>query len=266
LTEAIALGHDLGHTPFGHTGEDALSDSIERYVFKQESTSANNPNNHNHLNHNHLNPNHPTIDGFRHNEQSIRVVEIIEKDGQGLNLTKEVRDGILHHTGFTKASTLEGQIVAIADRIAYVNHDTDDAIRAGIITSADLPKSTHLVLGDNNSARIAKMVGAMISTSDGKDEIKMEASTWEAMMELRAFLFEEVYKSDVVIREVPKAIRLVGALFDHYLSQIDDVPIEYRRISGDNDLVAVKDYIAGMTDRYAVQAYESAFVPYGWKE
>ncbi|WP_139653194.1 deoxyguanosinetriphosphate triphosphohydrolase [Raoultibacter phocaeensis] len=242
LTEAIALGHDLGHTPFGHTGEEALSICLARHT----GVSYEGPDN-------------PLL--YHHNVQSLRVVEVIENGGKGLNLTPEVRDGIVCHTGDERAETLEGRIVATADRIAYVNHDIDDAIRAGVLRESDLPDSTHEVLGPDHSSRIQTLVLDMVKTSADRDDIAMSEQVWDAMSELRSFLFERVYMAPVVMAEVRKAMHLIGDVFDYYVEHIDEVPDEYRAISGGDDLRAVTDYVAGMTDRYAKSLYQELFVP-----
>ena len=243
LTEAISLGHDLGHTPFGHTGEEALARSIAR--------------------HRGIDPASPEAEAlYRHNEQSLRVVERIENGGKGLNLTPEVRDGILTHTGDLRAETLEGRIVGTADRIAYVNHDIDDAIRAGILSEGDLPDTTHAVLGPDHSSRIQTLVMDMVETSAAADDIRMSDSVWDAMMELRAFLFARVYTAPVVMAEVDKATRLVGALFDYYVAHTEEVPEEYRAIAEGDDLRAVTDYVAGMTDRFAKNLFQQLFIPH----
>ena len=243
LTEAISLGHDLGHTPFGHTGEEALARSIAR--------------------HRGIDPASPEAEAlYRHNEQSLRVVERIENGGKGLNLTPEVRDGILNHTGDLRAETLEGRIVGTADRIAYVNHDIDDAIRAGILSEGDLPDTTHAVLGPDHSSRIQTLVMDMVETSAAADDIRMSDSVWDAMMELRAFLFARVYTAPVVMAEVDKATRLVGALFDYYVAHTEEVPEEYRVIAEGDDLRAVTDYVAGMTDRFAKNLFQQLFIPH----
>lgn len=244
LTEAIALAHDLGHTPFGHTGEDALSLCLARYRGLDPAQSH------------HL---------YRHNVQSLRVVDVIENEGRGLNLTHEVRDGILCHTGDTKADTLEGRIVATADRIAYVNHDIDDALRAGVISEDVLPKSTHDILGAGHSERIATLVSDMIHASDSNEDIVMSPRIWEAMMELRQFLFDNVYTRSDAKTEEPKALGLVCALFDYYIEHIAEVPEEYRLVAEGKDDVAVVDYVAGMTDRYATATYEKLFIPFSWR-
>ena len=246
LTEAISLGHDLGHTPFGHAGEEALSRCLARHGRQPRADADDDPR------------------GallYRHNEQSLRVVERIENGGKGLNLTPEVRDGILRHTGSVRAETLEGRVVATADRIAYVNHDIDDAIRAGILKEADLPVSTHEVLGPDHSARIEALVLDMVQTSAVCDDIRMSDRVWDAMMELRLFLFKAVYTAPVVLAETEKAGRLIEAMFDYYVDHLDEIPSEYRDISEGDPLTAVCDYIAGMTDRYARSRFKSLFVP-----
>lgn len=247
LTEAISLGHDLGHTPFGHAGEEALSRCLARHGRQPRADADGDPR------------------GallYRHNEQSLRVVERIENGGKGLNLTPEVRDGILNHTGDLRAETLEGRIVGTADRIAYVNHDIDDAIRAGILSEGDLPDTTHAVLGPDHSSRIQTLVMDMVETSAAADDIRMSDSVWDAMMELRAFLFARVYTAPVVMAEVDKATRLVGALFDYYVAHTEEVPEEYRAIAEGDDLSAVTDYVAGMTDRFAKNLFQQLFIPH----
>ncbi len=242
LAEAIALGHDLGHTPFGHTGEGALCDCLARHRgvgFSDDAVSRQ----------------------FHHNEQSLRVVERIENGGVGLNLTVEVRDGILHHTGSVRAETMEGRIVAIADRIAYVNHDIDDAIRAGMLTEDALPASTHALLGLDHSSRIETLVRDMVETSAVRDDIALSEPVWDAMSELRRFLFANVYTAPAVMVEVDKAKCLIKHLFDYYVEHIGEVPEEYRAISDGDDLRAVTDYIAGMTDRFATATFMRLFVP-----
>lgn len=245
LTEAIALGHDLGHTPFGHVGEQAISACLAR--------------------HRGLDPDLPENQHlYRHNVQSLRVVDVIENNGKGLNLTAEVRDGIVCHTGAQRAETLEGRIVATADRIAYVNHDIDDAIRAGVLLESDLPESTHRLLGENHSARIQTLVHDMIETSVEEDDITMSPVIWDAMMELRAFLFENVYTSDPVMIEVAKAKHLVEDLFDYFVRHYDKVPEEFKEISGGDPLRAVTDHVSGMTDRYAQNFFKDMFIPHSW--
>ncbi len=228
LVEAIALGHDLGHTPFGHTGEEALS----RALFAHDRS-------------------------FRHNEHSLRVVDHLEKDGHGLNLTLEVRDGILNHSGKGYPSTREGEIVRIADRIAYVNHDVDDALRAGTISREDLPEKPLAVLGDKMSVRIDWLVRDMISASRDKREITLSTDGFDALMELRSWLFEHVYHNPSS-RENEKAGGVVAALFDYYL----DHPGE-RAKSDPDPITETVDFVAGMTDRYALANYRRLFMPHG---
>jgi dGTPase len=228
LAEAIALGHDLGHTPFGHTGEDALSQARVAYGRT-----------------------------FRHNEHSLRVVDHLEKEREGLNLTLEVRDGILNHTGNGYPSTREAEIVRIADRIAYVNHDVDDALRAGIISWGDLPTEPLSVLGEKMSVRIDTLVRDMISNSKEKGEISLSGTVYEALMELRAWLFDHVYL-DPGSREKEKAAGVVVALFEHYLEHPDE-----RARSDSDPLLETVDFVAGMTDRYALATYRRLFLPRG---
>lgn len=237
LVEAIALGHDLGHTPFGHTGEEALRDCLAKYATGSDAPS------------------------FSHNTHSLRVVELIENEGRGLNLTPEVRDGILCHTGPQRSESLEGRIVAVADRIAYVNHDIDDALRAGILREGELPLSTHEVLGHDHSARIETLVSDCVTTSAEQGDIQLSEPVWDAMMELRSFLFDNVYRSEVVNREVRKAYHLIQDLFGYFLRHVDRIPKEYRVINEDDELGAVRDYVAGMTDRYARSLFEDLFIP-----
>ncbi|MGI6678369.1 MAG: deoxyguanosinetriphosphate triphosphohydrolase [Dehalobacterium sp.] len=230
LTEAIALGHDLGHTPFGHAGEEALDEMMK--------------------------------DGFRHNHQSLRIVEKIE-GGRGLNLTWEVRDGILHHTGPMKPATLEGQVVKIADRIAYINHDIDDAIQGKIISKSDLPFSCLKVLGSRHSERINTMVKDLIKCSINREEIGMSSEIKSAMDELRSFLFKRVYIGSKAKWEETKAKDMLKILFSYYLKHPEVLPQEYR--SGDEHEVQVCDYVAGMTDRYAIAQFNEIFVPGGFR-
>lgn len=226
LTEAIALGHDLGHTPFGHTGEEALARLLA-----------------------------PHGRTFRHNEHSLRVVDKLEKEGKGLNLTYEVRDGILHHTGEGYPSTREGEIVRIADRIAYVNHDIDDALRAGIISLRDLPQGPIAVLGEKTSARIDTLVRDMISSSMQKGEISLSDNVYEAMIELRTWLFRNVYRNPD-LREESKAESVIAGLFEYYLEHSEE-----RARSDPDPITETVDFIAGMTDRYALTTYERLFLP-----
>jgi dGTPase len=227
LAEAIALGHDLGHTPFGHTGEEALSRALAAHGRS-----------------------------FRHNEHSLRVVDHLEKRGAGLNLTLEVRDGILNHTGKGYPSTREGEIVRVADRIGYVNHDVDDALRAGIISWEDLPKRPLAVLGEKMSARIGTLVRDMISTSEKRGEISLSDEVYEALMELRTWLFKHVYNPRS--RENQKAAGVVVALFGYYLEHTEE-----RAKSDPDPIVETVDFVAGMTDRYALATYTRLFLPRG---
>jgi dGTPase len=242
LTEAIALGHDLGHTPFGHTGEEAL-DAVLR-----EAASAH--------------PDAPT--SYRHNLQSLRIVEHLEYEGRGLNLTWEVRDGILGHTGEHVPETLEGRVVRIADRIAYVNHDIDDAVRAKVLSEEELPREPLKVLGPNPGARITTMVTDLIASSRDLSDITMSDTVWDAMMELRAYLFENVYFSDRAKAEEPKAFRVVQKLFRHYLEHPEEMPEEFRGSRDSEPVQLVVDYVAGMTDRFAIREFERLFIPKKW--
>ena len=233
LTEAIALGHDLGHTPFGHTGEAVLDEICPQ--------------------------------GFRHNEQSLRVVDVLERSG-GLNLTFEVRDGILCHTGGKQAATLEGRIVRFADKIAYINHDIDDALRGGVLTEEDLPKEFTDVLGTRHSQRIDTLIKAVIGASIEQDDILMEEETYAAMMGLRAFMFERVYLNPGPKGEETKARGIIRALYQKLTEDPDLVPKAQFGLSGTQQLeVVVTDYIAGMSDRYAVAKFNELFVPAFWQ-
>lgn len=232
LTEAIALGHDLGHTPFGHLGEQALSPFLGR--------------------------------PFRHNEQSLRIVDHLERDGEGLNLSWEVRDGIVNHTwSMPPPSTPEAQLVRFADRIAYVNHDVDDAVRAGVLSPDALPEAAVSVLGRTYSKRIGTLVRDLVQHSADGPEVRLSEEVSRALDVLRDFLFERVYLRDEARAEQEKAISLVRALFSYYLEHPDEVPQEYHRAPGDLP-TRVADYIAGMTDRYALRTYEQLFLPQGW--
>ncbi|MBP1561280.1 MAG: deoxyguanosinetriphosphate triphosphohydrolase [Oscillospiraceae bacterium] len=231
LTEAIALGHDLGHTPFGHSGEDILNE-ICPY-------------------------------GFKHYLQSVRVVDYIEKNGKGLNLTYEVKNGIACHTNKV-AVTKEGYIVRLADKIAYINHDIDDAIRAGMLKEEDLPKSATDILGTSKSQRITTLIMSIIE--NGVQDIRMGDEVKKAHDELRAFMFANVYKNSVAKAEEAKAKALVEKLYMYFLRYPDKLPEEYKKIMAKfNKERAVCDYIAGMTDVYAVNLYNELFIPKGWK-
>lgn len=234
LTEAIALGHDLGHTPFGHAGEIALSDCLGR--------------------------------PFHHNEQSLRVVDVLENDGQGLNLTYEVRMGILGHTGDRIPETLEGQIVRISDRFAYVNHDIDDAIRAGILSSEDIPDSVTAVLGSSYRQRINNLVCDVIDTSREAGSIVMSHKVSEALSELRGFLFERVYRNPVAKGEESKAKDMLCQLYEYYTANPQALPETFQpQLSFEGMERTVCDYIAGMTDNYAVDKYTEIFIPATWQ-
>ena len=228
LAEAISLGHDLGHTPFGHTGEEALSRALSAHGR-----------------------------AFRHNEHSLRVVDQLERGGVGLNLTVEVRDGIRNHTGETHPSTREGEIVRIADRIAYVNHDVDDALRAGIIRREHLPAGPISTLGEQMSARIDTLVRDMISNSRAKGEISLSDGVYVALMELRSWLFRNVY-NDPRSGENEKAAGVIVNLFEYYLEHP-----EARAASDPEPITETVDFVAGMTDRYALATYRKLFLPRG---
>jgi len=232
LTEAIALGHDLGHTPFGHLGEEALTPFLGR--------------------------------AFRHNEQSLRVVDFLENDGHGLNLSWEVRDGILNHPwSMPLPATLEGQVARFADRLAYVNHDVDDAVRAGLLRPEDLPPASTAVLGRTHDERVNTLVTDLVEHSRDRDEIGLSEAVLGALDVLRSFLFEGVYLRPEARAEQEKAVSLVRALFSYYLEHPEAVPAEYRAVPGDM-ATQVADYIAGMTDRFALRTYEQLFLPQGW--
>lgn len=235
LAEAISLGHDLGHTPFGHIGEEALSQALEKRTGHR----------------------------FEHNRQSLRVVRSLENDGRGLNLCREVEDGILNHTGPQKPATLEGCIVRIADRVAYINHDIDDALRAGIIVPEDLPEEEILLLGGNSSQRIDALVHDLVNSSRQKAEILQSPPLKAAMDNLRAFLFKRVYIGLVYKRETERVSRLVESLFSYYLEHPEFLP--GWNAGADNGLAEkVADYIAGMTDRFAIRTFKDLFLPSEW--
>ncbi|MGI6731353.1 MAG: deoxyguanosinetriphosphate triphosphohydrolase [Anaerovoracaceae bacterium] len=238
LTEAIAMGHDLGHTPFGHNGECFLDEK------------------------------HP--DGFKHNKQSLRVVDILETNERrrGMNLTFEVRDGILNHTGDKIPQTLEGQVVRFSDRIAYINHDIDDAIRGGIIKENDIPKKITNCLGDSHRMRVNNMVMDIIKNSDCKSKISMSKERLEAMNELRDFMFENVYYNKVVKKdeELDKIRNMIFTLYDYFIAHPNELPAENLALSEEFSInEVVKDHIAGMSDRYALNLFNQLFIPKGWK-
>jgi len=201
---------------------------------------------------------------FRHNRQSLRIVEHLEYEGRGLNLTWEVRDGILGHTGDHVPATLEGQIVRIADRIAYVNHDIDDAIRGGVLSADELPSKPCDVLGHTHGLRIKSMVDDMIAVSADSSEIRMSPAVWDAMMELRQYLFDNVYFSDRAKAEEPKAYRVVQTLFEHFLGHPEDMSPDACPEDESQLVRCVVDYVAGMTDRFAIREFERLFIPQKW--
>ncbi|MCI9474509.1 MAG: deoxyguanosinetriphosphate triphosphohydrolase [Flavonifractor sp.] len=233
LAEAAAYGHDLGHTPFGHAGERVLNEIMPG--------------------------------GFAHNEQSLRVVDRLEQEGEGLNLTYEVRRGILCHTGPHKAETLEGQLLRLADKIAYINHDIDDAIRGRIIYPIDIPLAVSQVLGFTHSARIDALVRDVIESSQGKNEITQSPACREAMMDLRDFMFAFVYHNPVAKGEEGKAQDLLRRLFEAYRANPDKLPPEFQDIYAKEGIDrAVCDYISGMTDKFAVEQFGELFIPKSW--
>ena len=234
LAEAIAMGHDLGHTPFGHAGEVALTKCLGK--------------------------------PFRHNEQSLRVVDILEKDGLGLNLTYEVRNGILCHTGDPWPETLEGMVVRRSDQIAYVNHDIDDAIRAGILSNDDLPKEITDLLGHDHSARINALVNDAIVTSREAGTVMLSPQVDKALKDLRSYMFEHVYRNPVAKGEERKAKDMLQRLFEYYYTHPEALPEDFHpQLSFDGMERTVCDYIAGMTDKYAVDKFAELFIPMGWQ-
>ena len=234
LTEAAALGHDLGHTPFGHAGEAALQTCYDP--------------------------------GFTHYKQSLRVVEKLENNGEGLNLTWEVRNGIVNHTGKNVAATLEGVIVKFADRIAYINHDIDDACRAGILSERDIPAALRDVLGEGHSDRINNMVMSLVRESENRPYIAMEPEISAATDSLRAFLFERVYLNPLAKSEESKAQDMLMFLFEYYVKHPEKLPELYRRRCGiDSVERCACDFISGMTDRYAIEVYTDLCIPKVWK-
>ncbi|KMZ53248.1 deoxyguanosinetriphosphate triphosphohydrolase [Dorea sp. D27] len=236
LVEAIALGHDLGHTPFGHAGERALND---------------------------VNP-----DGFRHNEQSVRVVECLEKQGEGLNLTWEVLDGVLNHKSSGSPHTLEGQIVQLSDKIAYINHDIDDAVRGGILKEEDIPARYTDILGNTTKVRLDTMIHNVITNSMNQPKISMSQEVREATLGLRRFMFENVYQNPTAKGEEVKAVNMITNLYEYYIRHMELLPGQYLSMMDANGVSReqiVCDYIAGMTDTYAVKKFEEFFVPESWK-
>ena len=236
LVEAIALGHDLGHTPFGHVGERALS----KYTSKP----------------------------FCHNEQSVRVVECLEKDGKGLNLTWEVRDGIRNHKSSCHPATLEGKIVRLSDKIAYVNHDIDDGIRAGVMTEDMLPKQCTEILGHSTRDRIDNLIHAVVNTSKDIEDVVMPEDYQQAFQELRSFMFRDLYTNPVAKSEEIKAERLISMLYEEFMEHLEWLPEEYQMFiaQGETKEIVICDYIAGMTDNYAVDMANKIFIPKSWSK
>lgn len=233
LTEAISLGHDLGHTPFGHAGERALDELMAAYG------------------------------GFQHYIQSVRIVEQLENDGRGLNLTREVRNGIACHTKGTPADTLEGRIVRLADRVAYVNHDMDDAIRGGILKETDVPSAVRTHLGETREQRIDALVTSIVQNSG--EDIRMDDTTARYFDELHTFLRDNLYHNSVAKVEEKKVDTLIQQMFCYYLEHTEKLPAEYIETARKEDTrVAICDYIASMTDNYAVETYHTLFIPRGW--
>lgn len=237
LVEAIALGHDLGHTPFGHAGERAL--------------------------------NTVSPSGFEHNEQSVRVVEVLEKDGRGLNLTWEVRDGILNHQTKSMPHTLEGKIVRLSDKIAYIHHDMDDAIKAGVLCEDDIPKELRNTLGNTTTKRFDKFVHDIITNSQGVDDIRMSDEIQQAMYDMRRFMFENVYHNPIVKHEEGKAEELVKSLYEYYMDHSDKLPDKYVMLMnerGDSLDRVVCDYVSTMSDKYAINQFQKLFMPDSWRD
>ncbi len=233
LAEAIALGHDLGHTPFGHAGERVLAS---------------------------LSPN-----GFQHNVQSLRVVDVLEKEGKGLNLTFEVRDGILNHKKSGNPATLEGKAVSLADRIAYVNHDIEDAIRADLLKESDLPRTDIRVLGGSSRDRINTMITSIYENSIGKNAVTMGEKESAALEHLRSFMFEKVYITPVSMKEEERAKRMLSAMYDYFMKNKDKLPAFYLGLSEQYPLEQVIcDYLSSMTDKFAVAVFDNIFVPHSW--
>ncbi len=235
LVEAIALGHDLGHTPFGHSGESMLNELCDG--------------------------------GFRHNEQSVRIIEKLEKDGKGLNLTWEVRDGIMNHQTSSMPATLEGQIVRLSDKIAYIHHDIDDAVRAQVMREEEVPMEYRKVLGMSTKERLSTMIHDIIFHSEGKNEISMSPDVEVAMKGLREFMFQHVYTNPVAKGEESKAKELLEYLFHHYMDHVELLPEQYTIMldQGETTQRVICDYIAGMTDQFAVAKFQEYFMPKSWQ-
>ena len=235
LVEAIALGHALGHTPFGHAGERALNE---------------------------VDP-----DGFAHYKQSVRVAQVLEKNGEGLNLTWEVRDGILNHRTSGNPSTLEGKVVRLSDKIAYIHHDMDDAQRAGIITEDDIPITLRMLLGYTTRERLNTFVHNIIENSYEQDTIKMSDEIFEAMMTLRAIMFEQVYENPVAKKEEDKAVKMLTELYEYYVEHPESMSAEYREMirRGEKKTRTVCDYLSGMTDQYSMEKFREIYIPKAWE-
>lgn len=235
LVEAIALGHDLGHTPFGHAGERALNRVCPL--------------------------------GFEHSHQSVRTVERLEKDGQGLNLTYEVRDGILNHQTSGNPHTLEGKIVRFSDKIAYIHHDMDDAVRAGILTEMDVPKDIREVLGSTPGDRLDRFIHDIVTHSMDKNDIVMSEAVAQAMAKLRAFMFERVYTNPLAKSEEKKAETLMETLYTYFMKNFDKMPQEYLNLisEGEKKEQVVCDYVGAMSDHYAISMYQDIFIPKSWQ-
>ena len=235
LVEAIALGHDLGHTPFGHSGERALNEI------------------------------HP--EGFAHYKQSVRVVEVLEKSGMGLNLTWEVRDGIRNHRTSGSPSTLEGQVVRFSDKIAYIHHDMDDAQRAGIITEDDIPITLRTLLGYTTKERLNTFVHSIIENSINKETIQMAPEIEEGLMDIRSIMFQDVYENPLAKKEEQKAIKMLTELYEYYIEHPEAMSREYRELiteKGEKKSQVVCDYLSGMTDQYSMEKFREIYIPSGW--
>ena len=231
LVEAIAMGHDLGHTPFGHVGEQARRDVCGH---------------------------------FEHNEQSLRIVDALENDGKGLNLTKEVKDGILNHSGNLKARTLEGSLIKYADRIAYLCHDYDDAESMGLISADKLPERVRRVLGTTHSSMITAMVEDLVANSADQDSIHMSREGDETLLEFREFMFSQVYMSEALIPDRKRGHDVVVMLYEWYMKHPDELPEKQKKLAGGNISLAAKDYISGLTDNFAINLFTSKYVPKYW--
>lgn len=236
LTEAIALGHDIGHTPFGHAGERTLNRVCSL--------------------------------GFTHYEQGVRVVEVLEKDGKGLNLTKEVRDGMLNHRTSGHPSTMEGKVVRLSDKIAYINHDIDDAIRAGIFDENRIPKNITDVLGHSTKSRLNTLINNIIHESEDRNDICMSQDVHDAMMDLRKYMFDNLYTNPIAKSEEVKADKMIAELYEYYMEHVTELPEKYLRFMEERQEArerVVCDYIAGMTDTYCINKFSEIFIPIAWK-